>query len=315
MVRIIGIVLALATLLASADARAARNFLYTGSGELASKKAILSRPDIEGVQIVYNWKGLEKAPGDYDFAAIEDDLRVAGSLGKKLFIQIQDRFFDANARNVPGYLLTDPAYGGGLARQFDNAGEGKPVGTGWVAMQWNAAVRDRYQKLLAALARQFDGRVYGINLPETAIDMVTDSPTGGFSCDAYFAAEMENLAFARRAFSRSRVVQYVNFWPCEWNDDRRYMSRIFEYAAANDVGLGGPDIVPYRKAQMDNSYRFFHRYKGRLPLVAMAIQEPTLTYTNPATGKPFTKREFERFADDFLGVDIIFWSADAPWLT
>jgi hypothetical protein len=314
MLRIIGILLALSTLLASHDARAARNFLYTSSGELASKKAILSRPDIEGVQVVYNWKRLEKERGDYDFSAIEEDLAVAAAFGKKLFIQVQDRFFDENARNVPDYLLTDPAYGGGLARQFDNAGEGKPVGTGWVAMQWNAAVRGRYQRLLAALARQFDGRIYGINLPETAIDMAADSPNAGFSCDAYFAAEMENLAFARRVFSRSRVVQYVNFWPCEWNDDRQYMSRIFAYAAANDVGLGGPDIVPGRKAQMDNSYRFFHRFKGRLPLVAMAIQEPTLTYTNPATGKPFTKREFERFADDFLGVDIIFWSAESPWL-
>ena len=44
-----------------------------------------------------------------------------------------------------------------------------------------------------------------------------------------------------------------------------------------------------KKPQMKNSYPFFHQYKGRLSLVAMAVQAPTLTYTNPETGKPFTR--------------------------
>ena len=46
----------------------------------------------------------------------------------------------------------------------------------------------------------------------------------------------------------------------------------------------------------------------------MAVQEPTLTYTNPATGKPFTREEIVAFARDYLGVDIVFWTAEAPWL-
>jgi hypothetical protein len=46
----------------------------------------------------------------------------------------------------------------------------------------------------------------------------------------------------------------------------------------------------------------------------MAIQEPTLEYLNPQTGKPFTREEFERFATGYLGADIIFWSKDTPWL-
>ena len=64
---------------------------------------------------------------------------------------------------------------------------------------------------------------------------------------------------------------------------------------------------------MKNSYPFFNRYRGRLDLVAMAVQEPTLTYTNPKTGKKFTRAEFIAFARDYLGVDIIFWSVNAPW--
>ena len=52
---------------------------------------------------------------------------------------------------------------------------------------------------------------------------------------------------------------------------------------------------------MKNSYPFFNQYKGRLNLVAMAVQAPTLTYTNPKTTQPFTREEFVAFAENYLG--------------
>lgn len=55
---------------------------------------------------------------------------------------------------------------------------------------------------------------------------------------------MENLAFARKAFQKSRVVQYVNFWPCEWDNDHNYMGRLFAYASANNIGLVGRTLFP-----------------------------------------------------------------------
>lgn len=296
-------------------AKTPENFVYTSSGELEAASGILARQDIGGAQIVYSWRSLEPVRGGYDFSQIERDLaRLEGS-GKKLFIQIQDRFFEAHARYVPDYLLKEPRYGGGLAPQFDNPGEGKPVGSGWVARQWDPAVRQRYQALLAALAARFDGRIYGVNLPETAIDIDEKKPPKGFSCDTYFAGEMANLAFARQAFRKSHVVQYVNFWPCEWNNDHNYMGRLFAFASKNNIGLGGPDIVPNHKAQIKNAYPFFHRYGNKLPLIAMAVQEPTLTYTNPESGRPFSKAEFVQFAENYLNADIIFWSTQSPWLT
>lgn len=295
----------------TAASAAPANFLYTSNGELAANEDILKRPDIEGAQVVYNWKALETSAGQYDFSAIERDLSLTDALGKKLFIQIQDRFFSPEARNVPDYLLTEPQYGGGLVPQVE---EGKTEGYGWATMQWNEAVRGRYQALLRALAERFDGRIYGVNLPETAIDVSEQSDAAGFSCDAYFAAEMANLGFARSVFVQSHVVQYVNFWPCEWDNDHDYMGRFFAYAEENGIGLGGPDIAPYRQGQMKNSYPFFNQYKGQLGLVAMAIQEPTLAYVNAETGQPYTREEFLSFATDYLGVDVIFWSAETPWL-
>jgi len=312
--KLLGAALALAAFATATPAAEPENFLYTSNGELPGLQKILERPDIGGVQVVYNWKALEPSEGHYDFSAIEGDLKLAQSLDKKFFLQVQDRFFDPKARNIPDYLLNDPQYGGGLVPQADNPGANKPKGYGWASMQWNAPFRARYQALLKALATEFDGKIYGLNLPETSIDIDMKHDKTGFSCDAYFNAEMENLAYARSVFAKSHVVQYVNFWPCEWENDHKYMSRLFDYASKHDVGLGGPDIVPNRKAQMKNSYPFFNQYKGKLSLVGMAVQEPTLTYKNDKTGKPFTKDEFLKFGSDYLGANIVFWSAQSPWL-
>lgn len=289
------------------------NYLYLSSGELASFTGLLARSaDITGVQVVYSWKQLELSEGVYDFSAIERDLHLLTRLHKKLFIQIQDRFFEPDRKGIPGYLLREPQYQGGLVVQTDNPGEGKPVVSGWVAIQWNKALRGRYRQLLSALASRFDGKVAGVNLPETAID-VDEKNAAGFTCDRYFAATMENAQYARKVFRQTAVVQYVNFWPCEWNNDHRYMSRFFEMAAHNKIGLGGPDIVPDKPAHMHNAYPFFHQYKNKLHLVAMAVQEPTLTYTSPRTGKPYTRDEFRSFAKNYLGADIIFWSPRIMW--
>ena len=82
------------------------------------------------------------------------------------------------------------------------------------------------------------------------------------------------------------------------------MSRAFAYAAAHDIGMGGPDIDPFRPAQMKNSYRFLNAYRGKLELVAMSVQEPDLDFIDPRTGKPFTKDDFTTFARDYLGANI-----------
>jgi hypothetical protein len=212
-------------------------------------------------------------------------------------------------------MLDEPEYGGGLTRQFENSRPGEtPVAKGWIARQWDPEVRARFQALLAALAERFDGRIAGVVLTETAATVDRSTPPEGFDCDSYYAAETQNILFARRAFKRSHVVQYVNFWPCGWNNARGYMSRFFELAAANGIGVGGPDIVPYALGQMRNSYPFIRAYRDRVPIVAMAVQEPTLEYLNPQTGRRFTREEFEAFAVDYLGADVIFWSKDAPWL-
>ncbi|WP_415327356.1 hypothetical protein [Chryseobacterium sp. MMS23-Vi53] len=296
------------------NAQTPQNYIYTSSGDLHDIEKMIIRKDIGGVQIVYNWRSLEKAKDVYDFSRIEKDLEYLTKLNRKLFIQLQDRFFEPKARYVPDYILNEKEFTGGLVAQYDNPGENRPIGNGWVTQQWNPAVQQRFQKLIGELAKKFDGKIQGINLPETAIDIDMKRDKTGFSCDKYFQAELDNLKFARNAFKKSYVLQYVNFFPCEWENDHKYMSRLFDFANKNNIGLGGPDIVPNKNAQMKNSYPFFNQYKGKLLLVAMAVQEPTLTYKNPKTKKPFTKEEFVEYAENYLGVNIIFWSVESPWL-
>jgi len=307
--------LTLAALLFATPAAAAplQNFLYMGQDEIEGYLPLLDRPDIQGVQILYIWKNLEPQKGVYDFSMIEHDLAIARAHHKQFWLQVQDRSFRPEARWYPGYILNDPEYGGGIARQYDDRG-GKEVPAGWVVRQWDPAVRARYQALIAALAKQFDGRILGFNGEESAMDVGKENPPAGYSCDAYFEASQENILFARAAFKRSHVVQYVNFWPCGWKDANGYMSRFFAFAAANRIGVGGPDIVPNQRWQMANSYPFIHAWQNKVPIVAMAIQEPTLEYINPVTKRPFTRDEFINFAIDYLGVDIIFWAPTAPWL-
>lgn len=250
---------------------------------------------------------LEPSKDHYDFSMIKSNLNYLNSQHKKLFIQIQDRFFTPQAKNVPLYLQTEPIYNGGIAPQLDNQGMNKPLVSGWVAMQWNPAVQARYQKLIRELAKRFDGKIYGINLPETAIDIEDHPNKNGFSCDKYFNAEVANILATRQAFKHSRVVQYVNFFPCEWNNDHNYMNRMFNLAKQNNIGLGGPDVIPYKKAQMENSYQFFAKNKQQLELITMAVQAPDYNYINPQTQKKFTHAEFNNFARDYIGADIIFW--------
>ena len=214
-------------------------------------------------------------------------------------------------RSGTTYLLKDKIYQGGMAEQYDFPGENKAIAEGWVAKQWVPTVKKRFQLLLQALGDQFNGKIYGINLPETSIDL-QNQHFQGFTCNKYFNAVLENMRITKSAFPQSIVVQYVNFFPCEWNNDHHYMRRIFEYSTQNRIGLGNPDTVPYRKGQMKNSYQFFHQYKTKLSIIAFAVQEPDYSYINPITNKPFTMQEIGEFVKNYLGAKIVFWNIQEP---
>ncbi|KAF9979379.1 hypothetical protein BGZ75_009766 [Mortierella antarctica] len=293
-----------ACLLSSTTSAAANKnkmeFVTADDVKLSNISQIIQRQDIQGAQVMYDWKSLEPSKDVYDFSEIKKDLEFLN--GKKLFVQVQDRFFDPKLRLIPQYLLDDPLYEGGLERQTDSepGSEG-----GWTTKQWVPAVRQRFQALLLAMAMELDGKVFGVNLPETSIGVNMTNAT----CDQYFDAEMETALYGRSIFKRSIFVQYINFWPCEDSNSRNYMGRSFKMAVEHGFGVGGPDVRPWKPFQMANSYKFFNQYRKDLSTIAMAVQHPDLRFKNETTGVPFTRNEFRRFAVDYLGANMIFWTS------
>jgi hypothetical protein len=285
---------------------------------IKDEKAFLENPNIEGAQVLYPWRLLEREKDQYDFSAIRENIETLARHGKKLWIQLQDVSFDSSRINVPQYLLNDPAYHGGAAKQYTIPGEdeSKARVTGWVSRRWDPAVQERFHKLLLALGREFDGRIAGINLPETAIVFGSSGRLfpEGFTHDSYRQAILVNMKALKIAFPKSVAMQYANFIPGEWRplEDKGYLSGIYYGAVAAGVGVGGPDLMPYRAGQVKSSYPLIREVSNRVP-TGIAVQDGNMEEINPNTGKPVTVAELLDYAMNYLRVDYIFWGMEEPY--
>jgi hypothetical protein len=246
------------------------------------------------------------------------DLAFLTSKGKKLFIQLQDVSFYKSIVNVPKYLLEDSRYNGGAHQDYSIEGdnEEKAVPGGWVARRWDAAVQDRFHKLLFALGKEFDGKIEGINLPETAISFGESGKLfpKGFSFEAYRDAVVVNMKALKRAFPKSVTMQYANFMPGEWLPkwDKSYLRSVYQQARELKIAVGGPDLLPYKQGQMNHSYSLI-RESAQIVPIGIAVQDGNYEHINPKTGKQITIAELKEFATDYLKVDYIFWCTQEPF--
>jgi hypothetical protein len=289
-----------------------RHFIFfSQEREAISDSAFYLNPVITGAQITYPWKRLEPEKDKYDFSEIEHDLSFLESKGKKLFIQIQDVTFDSTFFAVPKYILTDPVYNGGVNSQFETTPSGKQIKAGWVARRWDPAVSERFVKLLKKLSIQFDGRIEGINLPETAVDFPkkTELFPPGFTYKTYVDAIKKYMLSLRTDFKKSTAIIYANFMP---GDSHENLIAIYDYAREIGLGVGGPDIMVYRKFQMKNSYPLIRNISG-LVTTGMAVQDGNYSLVNPNTGKQVTIPEIYDFAVNYLKLNYIFWCTEEPY--
>jgi hypothetical protein len=290
------------------------NFVYFGRDhEPALEPAFLQARGVDGAQLTFTWQELEPKRGQYGFAEIERYLAILGRHGKRLWIQLADVTF-GNRLPVPEYLRVDTAFHGGVARKYEGS-EG--VFDGWVARRWDPAVRRRLAALFQALAAEFDGRIEGVNLAETAVGF--EDPRfhpPGFSFDAYASGIRAIMRDAERAFSRSCVIVYANFMPGESLPavDHGYLRGIYASAAELGVGVGGPDLLPFREGQRNNSLPLIVA-RGEHVVAGMAVQDGNLSEIDPATGKPVTVDELYRIARDELRLDYVFWGREEPYFS
>ncbi len=296
-----------------------RNFIFFDrQRQRISEPSFLQTPSIAGAQLKYTWRELEPARDRYDLKPLMNDLAFLTSHGKRLFVQLQDVSFDDNHVNVPDYLRQDPAFRGGAARQYEIEGDddSRARAGGWVARRWDPAVRARFIRLLQFLGRETDGRIEGLNLPETAVEFGASGRLHpeGFTYERYCAGIKEIMTAAREAFSRSQVIQYANFMPGEWLpwEDHGYLRGVYAHAEQIGVGVGGPDLLPYRRGQQSHSYPLIAA-RGPGVVAGVAVQSGNLADKNPGTGQRVTVAELERFAREVLRLDYVFWGTQEPY--
>lgn len=290
---------------------------FAFSRERIAEASFISTKAFEGAQLKYSWRELEPKKDEYDFSAIRHDLAFLSSRGKKLFIQLQDVSFNPLSVLVPEYLRSEE-YDDGVAAQYKiiNGDEEHATIEGWVARRWNPAVQDRFHKLLVALGREFDGKIEGLNFAETAADFAETGRLApkGFTNELYRDAIITNMKALKRAFPRSVVMQYANFMPGEWlpGEDKSYLRSVYKAARELGVGVGGPDLLPYRRWQLNHSYPLIRESSGLVP-VGIAVQDGNYDDKNPASGKRAAIGELLQFATANLKVDYIFWCTEEPY--
>lgn len=301
-------------------AQVVRHYVYVGRDrEKLAEPGFLDHKGVDGFQVKYSWKQLEQGKDNYVFDDIHADLTLVKSKGKKLFIQLQDSSFTLGSIPVPKYLQQDPAYHGGVAQQVDGA-DGKPEEAkpyGYVARRWDPAVGERFDKLLFALGKEFDGKIEGINLAETAIDVPAAGPhrPSGYTPEIYRDALLETMAAMKKAFAKSTPMMYANFMPEPGPPAEPVLLRsLYENALKLGVGMGGPDLLPNRKWQLLNSYPLIHQFSTQIPM-GIAVQDDNLADIDPKTRKPVTVPELVEFATDYLRVKYIFWGTQEPYFT
>jgi hypothetical protein len=312
----IGLLAAISTALAYPGERARtrlHHYVFFGADrERIVERAFLDTQVFEGAQIRYSWKQLEHGKDGFDFGDIGHDLAFLSSKGKRLFVQVQDISFSIDIVPLPRYLSEDPVYHGGAEKQFDVQGRDDRRATpiGWVARRWDPAVQERFQKLLLALGKEFDGRIEGINFAETAIDF---GETGklypkDFTPEKYREAVIANMRVLKQAFPKSTAMVYANFMV----GGPSYLRDVYRNAKELRVAMGGPDLIPYRYYQMQNSYPLLREISASVP-TGIAVQDGNYSIPNAKTGKPVTIPDLIGFAKDYLHVKYIFWCTEEPF--
>ena len=299
---------------ASRVGRPANYIFFNRDHDRTAESSFVANDGISGAQLTYTWRELEPERDRYDLRPIRERLAFLQARGKRLVVQLQDVSFSDRVL-VPNYLTTDTAFHGGAARKYEGDDSAHAHFDGWVARRWDPAVRARFSKLLDTLGRAFDGRIEAIVVPETAISFdVPSLRPSGFTFEGYTAGIKEMAASARRAFPHSCVIVYGNFMPGEWlpGSDNGYLRAVYAYADSIGVGVGGPDLLPHRRGQLNHSYPLIAARKPGI-IAGVAVQDGNLAQQNPETRARVTVDELYRFGKDRLRLDFIFWGTEEPY--
>jgi hypothetical protein len=252
------------------------------------------RPGVRGLNRRYYWKDLEPTAGNYDFSAIQADLKLAAKNGVQLIAMIMDKSFTASLNPVPRYLAN---YTWAVA------------GGGHVAQRWSPYVVRRLALLTGALGKAFDGNPHfeGIAFQETSLGLTNAAAAAsGYTPEGYRDALIQILKNAREALPTSQVFWYMNF--IEGNN--ALLGDIASAIVPFKIAMGGPDILPDNWSLNYWSYPFYRQYAGRLVLFG-SVQNVSYSHLHASGWYPtkyWTMGELYWWAKTQLGVSYVFWN-------
>jgi hypothetical protein len=265
---------------------------------------IKNNPDFVGVKKNYPWIKLETAEDVYDFSQIEADLKYLQSIGKRLWLQVNDTQFGPWNPLTPSYMWKDSKYGcdpafyGNYKRSVQDGG--------WLPCIWNDNVMSRITALYNALGARFNGEAYieAITIGETS----TGSTGWGYNPSVEQAAFKVRALAGKRAFPNKTVSHSVNFASFDLNP-------FVQWLAANGIGINHPDAIfaPW-KGLVTDVFPFSIQHHADVPN-SMDVSGFSYTEYNSNIGRANTSAELLSGVVQYTNPHYILWDITNPYFT
>lgn len=255
----------------------------------------------KGIVVRAFWRQLEPRKDAYNFRRIDRHLNLAAAEGKRFFLLLTTRNFRTGVV-APDYLRA-PLFDGGVYQyksSKDTLGENITL--------WDDNVRNRLALLIKALARRYDGNPYfeGIILNETAFGQPV-SEVSDENRAAYYSNLLQIDGVARAAFTRTVVIQFINFPP-------QRTGALVDNMLSKGIGFGGPDVFLADEDHEKYVYPYNDLVQRRIPI---GMQVESDSYIHRCAGCAFDPppvKDLYTFARDRLHSNYIFWQyVQEPW--
>lgn len=268
----------------------------------AKANSLLNDGIFTGAQGRYLWRELEPTEGRYDFSRIERDLQYLASMGKKLVIQLETRDWGSTAFGFPSYIVS-PKYAGGYFRRKSGLA---------VPKMYNPLVAERFRLLVQALGARFDRNITleAVVTGETSLglrDPQNPQAVADYRPGVWRDEIIKSITAARRSFATTNIIVYVNYL----DYGSPLLAEIVRHAASQNVGIGGPDLLPHQPAAESDHYHYYSQVAGEVPL-GTAVQWGNYEYRNPKTGSRVTIREIVDYGVNKLHLNYFFWAVRRP---
>lgn len=283
------------------------HYIRVGDKESVTRiNQVLDVPGFVGLKKGYVWRDIESSEGVYDFSQIESDLAYLKSVGKQLWIVIQDtEWSTSNQPKVPAYMWTnskygcDPKYYGTYQRSAQQGG--------WLPCIWNENVLARYKALYAALGKRFnkEPNFEGMNLGETSTGSTDWGYTKEKEKDAFYAKALA----LKQAFPDKSVTQMMNYATFD-------LTAFADWLSANGIGIAGPDVhlMPEKINLQTNVYPLYVKYHSIVP-TGPDVQWDNYERYNSLVGRANTAEELLLGAISYTNPWYMFWERRDPYFT